>query len=149
MSELCPFETWIRDVDEALSSKVVADAVDGEARIIVSDVPALSYTRSVTVFVKVNAGVVRVVVDHGQRSAVMVTRSAGTGQVQRSSATVTRSDVTVKCQFSDLVAVLNGAITVDEAYMAGVMKVAGDRVLLIDGWRPLRQVLQSLKLPLP
>ena len=141
MSEPCPFETWLRYVDEALSSNVVADAVDGEARIIVSDVPALSYTRdmpslsytrSVTIFVKVAAGVVRVF----------------TGQVQRSSATVTRSDVTVKCQFTDLVAVLEGSITVEEAYMSGVMKVAGDRVLLIDGWRPLRQVLQSLKLPI-
>ncbi len=48
------------------------------------------------------------------------------------------ADVTITAKFEDFAALWNGELSLEAAYMTGQLKVDGNRVLLIDGWRPLR-----------
>ena len=57
-------------------------------------------------------------------------------------------DAVLVWAFADFEAVWRGDLSVEEAYMDGMLKIDGDRVLLIDGWRSVRtssEVVSALK----
>ena len=103
---------WLESLSEALTGLEIPEAADGSVQVRVSDCPRggpLSF---------------RVAVESG-RLSVTAGRFRG-------------ADAQLAWKFDDLASAWHGELSLEEAYMTGQMKIKGDRVLLIDGWRPLR-----------
>ncbi len=72
----------------------------------------------------------------GRPAAFVVTVKAG--RLTLAAGRIRDADTTLGWKFADFAAVWEGELSPEAAYMTGRVKVEGDRVLLIDGWRPLR-----------
>jgi len=72
----------------------------------------------------------------GRPAAFVVTVKAG--RLTLAAGRTRDADATLGWKFADFAAVWAGELSPEAAYMTGRVKVEGDRVLLIDGWRPLR-----------
>ena len=105
-------EGWLENAAGTLAGVAVESAADGTAQFVVSAVP--------------RRGLVAFVVDvRAGRLRVSPGRHKG-------------ADVVLKFHFDDFCAVWTQDLSPEAAYMTGRVKVDGNRVLLIDGWRPLR-----------
>lgn len=105
-------EDWLEAVNGALDGISLPDTVDGVAQFRVTGAPT---GRPVTFLVTVKDGEVTV-----------------------AKGWVRDADTLLIWKYSDFVAVWSGELSLEAAYMTGRVKVERDRVLLIDGWRPLR-----------
>ena len=113
---------WIAALADAFAGIEVSEAADGVAQVTVSGVPA----GRLTAF--------HIIVGEG-RVSVIPGRYRG-------------PDVVLAWALTGFTAVWEGDLSVEEAYMEGTVKVDGDRILLIDGWRPVRmshEVRSALK----
>lgn len=104
--------SWLESLTEALNGLEIPEAVDGVVQIKVSN--------------RIRGGplLFRVAMEAGRASV-----AAGRFR---------NADAVLTWKYDDFAAVWHGELSLEEAYMTGQMKLEGDRVLLIDGWRPLR-----------
>ena len=103
---------WAEAVSGALEGILLPAAADGTAQFTVSGAPG------------------------GRPAAFVVTVRAG--RVSLSAGRVRGADAALAWTFADFASAWSGEMSPEAAYMTGRMKVDGDRVLLIDGWRALR-----------
>ncbi|MDE0267717.1 MAG: SCP2 sterol-binding domain-containing protein [Acidimicrobiaceae bacterium] len=103
---------WLENISQSLNSVEVSEASDGLVQFRVENYPEGGYR------------LFYVVIESG-RITVQLGRSKS-------------PDVLLKLQYSDLVLIWQGQMSLEEAYMTGKMKLEGNQVLLIDGWRPLK-----------
>lgn len=103
---------WLENMNHSLNGVEVPEASDGLVQFRVEDYPEGGYR------------LFHVTIESG-RITVQLGRSKS-------------PDVLLKLQYSDSVLIWQGEMSLEEAYMTGKMKLEGNQVLLIDGWRPLR-----------
>ena len=103
---------WLEALTDALGGVEASAAVCGTAQFTVSGAPG------------------------GRTAAFHVT--VASGRIRVTPGRLRGSDAVIAWKFADFAALWLGELSVEEAYMTGRMKIDGDRVLLIDGWQPLR-----------
>lgn len=103
---------WLENMNQSLNGVEVLEASDGLVQFRVENYPEGGYR------------LFYVIIESG-RITVQLGRSKS-------------PDVLLKLQYSDLALIWQGKMSLEEAYMTGKMKLEGNQVLLIDGWRPLR-----------
>lgn len=104
-------EGWLEAVAGALEHVEVLGVADGVAQFTVSSSPAGSASFNVVV---------------------------ADGYLSVSAGRHPEPDVVLGWSYADFAAVWRGDLSPEAAYMSGRMKLEGDQVLLIDGWRQLR-----------
>ena len=107
---------WLDALNGAMAGVRVPEAADGVAQFTVSGAPG------------------------GRPMAFHVT--VANGEVSVAAGRRRDAEALLSWKYADFLAVWSGELSVEAAYMTGRVKVEGDRILLIDGWRPLRSSSQ-------
>lgn len=105
-------EGWLEAVGRSLAGISVPAAADGVVQFAVSGAPG------------------------GKFAAFHVIVSEGA--IRLAAGRFSDPDALLKWKFPDFACVWASEQSLEAAYMTGQLTVEGDRVLLIDGWRPLR-----------
>lgn len=106
-------DRWLESLAEALTGLEIPEAADGTVQVKVSDRPG--------------------------GGPILFQVAVGSGRLSVTPGRFRGPDAVLTWKSDDFASAWRGELPLEEAYMTGQMKIEGDRVLLIDGWRPLRE----------
>ena len=104
--------SWLESLGEALKGLEIPEAADGAVQVKVSG--------------------------HVGGGPLLFRIAVKAGRVSVTAGRFRNREAVLTWKSDDFASAWRGELSLEEAYMTGQMKIEGDRVLLIDGWRPLR-----------